>query len=1081
MMLYAISWPVVLIFCGICFCYDEYLNDFRQLCPILVFPALQNRTNPENFKAMWDRYLNIAGRKIFQNLDKNEALKAADDRCDTLAIDKDIICTFKDYATIGELVERDIRSLNERLDPMLESAWNYYLNYITAWFQHPRFVSLHCDATLERSWKFIAKLSHLESYKALLDMKSVYDNINSKGLRQEINRFCIVKPTDKLCLIKIWTNTADKVDKLLTYIGREQWDNISSEIYKSAIRLHFYGVKSTFQKMNPSSSAQGFLSTEDSEVEMWITTITFHIFDSIQNNQIESLVRILQLLPKHFDLPCDFSTDYPSFKRTICIFNNMLFTLHSYVKDVKGNIKHINVNIDYEKFLREKRLEQILNIGETTSHTLAQVTKHLKLESKKSFGEVKTYFQTLANFDFRKTQADISYIENTLNHYKNTSSVASKELDGHVGYILEAAMLATLGDAAEALLKLSFRIAQACNPLKALIVGGSAVQILDASQQLSRSLVGVTKAILLFESFDKLVSKSKEFVLMLSANENYLTTVVSLVNSLKILTSQWSPSSSSSEFATKMHQFLEDYKNYKPVVSKDLLREMTASWENFVTVACGVVESTKGNIASVARLTLFKLGSCGKAKSQARNLVVAYEEIYNFQFTLKDSLAEAMRAWTSFNAASMINSDFNAAKLKSADDPEIFEKLELLSAFSVICYRISVRTATDAYCDILEYLEGHRPLDCVEEGTLITSLLSRTPLKCHISENFYVVPTKPSNQEDKAYISLEDLYAGNPVVFKIPDSQWLIDHGWISSKQKHDTIFVQRFEIFLPVVSKNKKRVEVHAQATVGNQLTAPDGTEYMINPPPTLRYTYKEGRKGRECAITQYSNPYNDRCRGMPKICPITKASPNCASRGNICPSIYAQWNIIVYGYEKANLMVPSTDIPLLARLQFCSHPVSRAVSRQQKDFNYDSSSLHSLVEPRQKRENSDLEQHNKCCESNKYYNESENTCTACPSGTISKYEGLFCGKIIRFVPARFNETTFSFDDAQKACKTIASNTDIEKAVEVGDESCACGWLSDRTMAAPNPNSSCEEYNRESTITCHSNNTWGVYCLNKY
>ncbi|KAK3597798.1 hypothetical protein CHS0354_006168 [Potamilus streckersoni] len=388
MMLYAISWLVVLIFCGIGLCYDEYLNDFRQLCPILAIPTLYNGPNPENFKAMWDKNLNIA-----------------------------------DYATIGELVQRDIRSLSERLDSMLESAWYNYLNYITAWFQHPRIVSLHCDPTLERLWKFIAKLSHLDSYKALLDMKSVYDDINSRGLRQEINRFCIVKPTDKLCLIKIWTNTADNLDKLLTYIGREQWDNISSEIYKSAIRLHFYGIKLTFQKMNPSSSAQGFLSTEDSEVEMWITDITFHIFDSIQNNQIESLVRILQLLPKHFDVPCDLSADYPSFKRTICIFNNMLYTLHSYVKDIKGNIKHINVNIDYEKFLGEKRLEQILNIGETTSYTLTQVAKHLKLESKKNFGEVKTYFQTLANFEFRKTQSDISYIEKTLNHYKKKPQV----------------------------------------------------------------------------------------------------------------------------------------------------------------------------------------------------------------------------------------------------------------------------------------------------------------------------------------------------------------------------------------------------------------------------------------------------------------------------------------------------------------------------------------------------------------------------------------------------------------------------------------------------------------------------------
>ncbi|KAK3598091.1 hypothetical protein CHS0354_024602 [Potamilus streckersoni] len=60
--------------------------------------------------------------------------------------------------------------------------------------------------------------------------------------------------------------------------------------------------------------------------------------------------------------------------------------------------------------------------------------------------------------------------------------------------------------------------------------------------------------------------------------------------------------------------------------------------------------------------------------------------------------------------------------------------------------------------------------------------------------------------------------------------------------------------------------------------------------------------------------------------------------------------------------------------------------------------------------------------------------------------------GTIIRFVPARFNETTFSFDDARKACKNIASKTDIRKAVQLGDKSCACGWLSDRTMEALKP-----------------------------
>ncbi|KAK3597796.1 hypothetical protein CHS0354_006164 [Potamilus streckersoni] len=147
--------------------------------------------------------------------------------------------------------------------------------------------------------------------------------------------------------------------------------------------------------------------------------------------------------------------------------------------------------------------------------------------------------------------------------------------------------------------------------------------------------------------------------------------------------------------------------------------------------------------------------------------------------------------------------------------------------------------------------------------------------------------------------------------------------------------------------------------------------------------------------------------------------------------------------------------DIPLVARLQFCSHPVSRDVSRQQKDFNYHYSSFKGVSFGR----------YNIFGTKNK----------------LTDFTLTLTGKIIRFVPARFNETTFTFDDARKACKNIASNTDIQKAVEVGDESCACGWVSNITMEAPNPNSSCEEYNRESTITRDSKNTWGVYCLNKY
>ncbi|KAL3861522.1 hypothetical protein ACJMK2_007551 [Sinanodonta woodiana] len=1079
---------VVLICCGSCRCGEGYFgaahNDFRKLCVIVALPGRKNGPDPDIFRATWNTYLSTAGGKIFPSSDIKDQLKIADDHCKDSKPDNDPICAFRDFAAMGVLVEQDVRKLQELYKDMVDSPWYYYTYYIDAWFKHPLMIRLQCGPKLQNVWFFLAKMSHLSSFDLVFRLKSVYDNKNAGGLRKEIQRYCGASSTD----------TFYKIDKLLTYVGRDQWDNSASEILKIALRLHFYAVKLKFLKLHPSSAERDILSTKDSEVNTWIKEITLYIFDSLQKSQIESFGRVIELLPNTLDLPCDHAAEFPSLKRTICTFNSMIDSLSGYLanKNAKGNTKQISTNIDYETFLKEKRFEQILNIGETTQHTLLLVAKHLKLEMKKNFGELKKYFQQLAEFDWKKARADIADIDSTIDRYKTASAQSASKMDSYMDQLIKAALAAAIGDQVEAALKLSFAIAEACNTLKTIFAGGSATDILDAAQGFSQAMANVAKAAKLKDAFDTLISEIRIYAAKINKNEIYLNNVVSLITSLKTSALSSSSSSSStslsSEFEAQKQRFLDDYNNYTPAVRKDEMRGITVYWGNLISEACDLLDSTSGTVSGITKTILAAQRTCPNAKVEVQKLITTYEEIYDFQFKLMDALAACMRAIAAYRAANVINSDFEAAKLKDADSPEIFAELEMLSAFSMICYKVSMIAAIDSYCDILTYTEGRIPLECIGVGTSITSLLSRTKLTCSTMLEFQRIPTKPSGPGDKAYISLKDLYAGQTAVFKIPNSQWLIDQNWISSFQKNDKMFVQRFEIYLPVVRKKKNQIQVKVQATVGNQLTPTDGTEYVISPRPTLWYTYSEGKSGTECRQVEFPNPYNDNCRDLPKICPITKESSNCANRGNICPSIYAQWDINIYGYENAHLSVPSTDIPLRVALQLCAIRDSVHAMTQTVD-NVNGISKMPLVvgEPL----SWDLyhsvafNTQGTCCGSNQYYDESTSVCTVCPSGSVDKYSGLFCANEFRFIAASTSDVIFTFENAQSTCNkdgtSVATAQAMQESVALGYDRCECGWLSDGTMQAPKPKNICKENGGLSTLTCSSSNTWGVYCNNNF
>ncbi|KAK3593043.1 hypothetical protein CHS0354_007830 [Potamilus streckersoni] len=786
--------------------------------------------------------------KLFGSSNVNDHFKIAKDRCNTAETDDDPSCAFIDFVNVGNLVADDALRLKDMFSSKSQGYDYYYDLYIGAWYLHPQIVKLGCVSPFKHLFEFLNSLRNLKSFDEYFDIKSLYDNINSKGLRQEIDRVCPVSSKEKICMIKTWTNIADTIGKFLTYVTRKQWQRSSSKLLKNTMQLYFYASQLQTLEWERSSGKQ-ISAYRLSKVKIWVKEVSEDIFESLQINNIDNLLPLVELLPYTVHLPCDDTAEFLSMDRTICTFKSMIDSLAWYLarRNTTGNIKLISTTVDYEKFLQQRRFEQILNIGETTQSNLLLVAENLKSALKNNFGELSNYFQTLAEFDLKRVPIDIDYIDSQLDKYKKASEQSSKKLNSLMSKIIKAALLATIGDQVEAFLGFNFALSEILNPTHILFGGGSTKHTFDATREVSQAMVGVAKAASLKQAFDSLISEIKSEVSI-------------------------SPSSSlSSKLKGQINNFVELYSNYQPAVTKYDLRAIIAFWEKLVDEACGILDSTSGIVSSISNVIMTAQRDCPNAKVEVQILVTIYEEIYDFQFQLIDSLSDGMRAFISSQASKAINSDFDKAKHHTPDDPNLFKKLNLISALSMISCKISMLSAIDSYCDILSYTEWRLPLECIGPQTSVTSLLSRTKHICSISSEFLNIPTTPSKPGDKVFINLIDLYAGKTVAFKIPDSQWLIDHNWIPSFQKDDKIFVQRFEIYLPVVSMTDNRVHVEVEATVQNQLSPLDGTDFVISPRIILGFTYKEGKSRHLCRQDEIPNPYVDKCREMPNICPVT------------------------------------------------------------------------------------------------------------------------------------------------------------------------------------------------------------------
>ena len=657
--------------------------------------------------------------------------------------------------------------------------------------------------------------------------QTVYSGTIIRYLSGEVEDLCKDEQDLYLCELQGVLRIADKVDKILEYIksGAPVTLHYSDALFivinaESRVMERFHPswvlkVPDRNRSFPPTSSVLDMV--KDLSIYILGNMDSFYNTDTDKGHQVHY---ILDLLPENYH--CPTNPDFGTLCWNIGVFTEMLKTLKQNV-DVKDTIKTIQVNtaVNYKEFLVHTQTERLLKLSETSQNNMITIAKELRDDIihtveqsaaentniitgtvQSGFDALSKHLQEAASFDKEIAKADIAFINGEITKYMKKQEELLEKTAGLVENILKHTFYAIAGDVAENLIKMTTELLSLYNPLKWLTGGTSVSDIMDSTADYFQAAAKFSELDTLYNAMYDLGHHSYRFGNALKYNQMFLRLVGELVESLSAEIPPW-------DFERSKIMFIESYNAYSPAVNVADLTELNGYWELLIDEACDLIDSTSGTVSAVQKM---ELGSdCFDAKGEIQKFMALNEEIFDFQFDLMDALTECVRASNSYKSANEITSGLSTVKVVVSENrnSEVLTELQMLAAYSSMMYQISVITAKENYCNVLEYREGSRPELCKVHDWNLASLLSRTPVNYHSTQDFKTVPTRPAFTGDKAFIDLKDLYAGKAVMFQIPNSDWLVERGWISSDDRHKPIYVQRFEVYLPVSSATEKQVSL--------------------------------------------------------------------------------------------------------------------------------------------------------------------------------------------------------------------------------------------------------------------------------
>ncbi|KAK6179634.1 hypothetical protein SNE40_011948 [Patella caerulea] len=680
-----------------------------------------------------------------------------------------------------------------------------------------------------------------------------------------------------------------------------------------------------------------------------------------------------------FLLACDnhiIKTEYT----TYCIMTSLKDAVFLFVKSARNEAAVTTKTLDpitnYIPLLEQLQINRVsellsmqaANYFDILNGKVDDIASYLK----DNFSALGNYFSSLATYDTQKSAADVAFVQGMLNTFDSQIKTSSGPLTRKLTLLFQLAFGATAADLLSKIASLVLAIVGACNPLEYILGSPDLNDIVDRANDVAQVGVNIARLITFITTIlPNLADKAQILNTGFAKNSAFLKIVGDLASGLN---------GNDPGIVDKSNRFLQMYNDYSPAVQKSQISALGAAWETAIEEICDIAFDGSTVASALVEAGIAGKGDCLTINEDMAKYISINEQIFEFQFELIESLAQAVRAKLAFGMAEKLQIAYqNTQQIDSS----------FLKNTAVVSHLIStlhIWGIVNQYCNILTYSNGGTEASVcttalnLPSHTAIAQVISyRSDISCSNKESFYMtIPTTPSVAGAKDYVDLDTLFKGDEVTLKIPNFQWLQSNAPITSGESGNSFFVEKMELYLPLEVTGQIVVNVKVDPGLTNVLQ-PGGTKYVI---PLTGYGTKYQINTPSCYTNNMQYLPYDLCKSTNKVCMISEGKRD----RPIQPSIYNTWILTALITPDTPAPAPKTpNFKLIAGVTVCSQVAASASKRSTMQKRLDAMEDGRAFGALRRHKRSTY-----CCTGNQYW--AGDKCQNCPDASSRKLSGYFC-----------------------------------------------------------------------------------------
>ena len=674
--------------------------------------------------------------------------------------------------------------------------------------------------------------------------------------------------------------------------------------------------------------------------------------------------------------------------------------IHNLTDEFTVKFEYLRDELTYK--LDHLTYEMAVRFDELTDELRDKFYK-LTAQVNKFKNQLGSYFNTLAQYDKKKAEADVEFISDRLMDYRRRLQESARKLERKLNSMFDYAQYAVTkeadGTAFNAIFKLIVAIPSA---YKSKDPTGILDALFGGAQDVASSLVPA-------EQLADLKLKILPLITRLFQN---VSVVIRQESISKMLNAAQSQFLNNTNLKGYYMPFLKEYKSYDPPITAGMIAQFETVLELTVDKLCEFIFHGNTLPSSISQYKFATKAGCLSTKKDVAVMAAYYQEYYQFLYDVLEAMASYVRASIAMESSQSLmdieteldktERDFTQARSlperqQARSLPErrttVYSQIRCLTKMRIhsleiyIQSEMQLRMAIYEACSLIEYNRGgvipeychqlHQdPYNKAEYKKLVAYRLEDVCSNDQVIKYVRIPAAYPTSNQPvpRGTIDLASLYSGNFTSFQIPNRQWLIENHWLGEYDAGNAWFIKRFELFLPYASSDRLQVQV-TKVMMGHNAITPRGTLYDFTTP--VRFDLRHLENAHSCynSIVDLDHPYQTPgCEKPSQICIISRGENENAA---FHASVYSRWSLALK-VDDGNLtpVDPVGDFYLQAGIILCK--VSNVPNRATVPVRHARASGRQAV----------------CCaDSSQYFDQARGTCANCPDHGCVKFGGYFCG----------------------------------------------------------------------------------------